>query len=449
MTYEAEQGNITIALVGDAMITRPVAPFREPNFLAMVEVIRSADARIANLEQLFHNYEMSWSGKHAYSFQAANPANLDDLTWMGFQAVSTATNHAYDYNEDGFLTTLRHCDERGLLHAGGGVNLGEARAPALLDTAAGRVALMSACTTFDFDARAGDGRPDFPGKPGINGLRHKTVYTVPRDSFEAAKRIKQGLWLDEAEEAHRSFQPHVERDTGSGDEVDLFGRTLRLGDEFGVETTCNEEDLAGVGNWIRGAGKQADWLVYGLHGHESAPTGPYHGGSRIAPAAFHVEFAHFTIDQGCDVVAGHGSHFLRGIEIYNGRPIFYSLGNFIFQNETVPRIPTPGYAMQGLGNEHTPGDWGLARSGGGEFGFAADPVFYRSVVAVCEFAAWELKEIRLHPIELGFGKPMSQRGRPMLVRGDVAREILEWQRDVSAPFGTEIAIEGDIGVIRP
>jgi poly-gamma-glutamate synthesis protein (capsule biosynthesis protein) len=148
------------------------------------------------------------------------------------------------------------------------------------------------------------------------------------------------------------------------------------------------------------------------------------------------------------MVAGHGPHFLRGIEIYNGKPIFYSLGNFIFQNETVQRVPPPGYSYYHLGDDSTPGDWGLSRSGGGEFGFAADPVFYRSAVPVVEFEGGRLREIRLYPIDLGFKQPMSQRGRPVLAEGQVAQEILQWLQDVSKPFGTEIAIEGEVGVIR-
>ncbi len=43
------------------------------------------------------------------------------------------------------------------------------------------------------------------------------------------------------------------------------------------------------------------------------------------------QFAHEAIDAGADLVVGHGSHTVLGIEIYRGRPIFYGLGNFFFQ----------------------------------------------------------------------------------------------------------------------
>ena len=145
---------------------------------------------------------------------------------------------------------------------------------------------------------------------------------------------------------------------------------------------------------------------------------------------------------------GHGPHFLRGIEIYKGRPIFYSLGNFIFQNESVLWLPEEAYRRFHLGHDQTPGDYLDTRSGGGGRAFAADPVFWQSVVAVCNYAGGNLKEILLHPIDLGFGRPIPQRGRPVLAEGPVAQETLRWLQQVSLPFGTEISIVGDTGVIR-
>ena len=46
------------------------------------------------------------------------------------------------------------------------------------------------------------------------------------------------------------------------------------------------------------------------------------------------------VDAGADLFVGHGPHVLRGVEIYKGKPIFYSLGDFIFQNETLLRLPS-------------------------------------------------------------------------------------------------------------
>jgi poly-gamma-glutamate synthesis protein (capsule biosynthesis protein) len=72
---------------------------------------------------------------------------------------------------------------------------------------------------------------------------------------------------------------------------------------------------------IRAIRKQVDWVVVN-----------YHWGQELAdhPADWQVALAHFTIDQGADVVVGHHPHVLQGAEIYKGRPIAYSMGNFIF-----------------------------------------------------------------------------------------------------------------------
>jgi len=70
------------------------------------------------------------------------------------------------------------------------------------------------------------------------------------------------------------------------------------------------------------------------------------------------------------------------------------------------------------------------------------------VVAVCNYAGGELKEIVLHPIDMGHGRPIAQRGRPVIAEGDMAQRTLAWLRDVSKPYGTEITIEGEVGMIR-
>ena len=82
-------------------------------------------------------------------------------------------------------------------------------------------------------------------------------------------------------------------------------------------------------------------MIVSLHCHES-------GANRSVPADFIPIFAKAVIDAGADVFVGHGPHVLRGIEIYKGKPIFYSLSNFIFQNETVLRMPEDSYEQYSL-----------------------------------------------------------------------------------------------------
>ena len=448
MIYNAEKRDISIAVGGDAMITRRMRAFNEDRFLRLRDILHRADATVVNLEMLFHDYESSWQWSNA-TYTRSDPHNLDELKWMGIDAVTTANNHSFDFSEGGFLTTLDHCREIDLPQAGGGRSIDEARAPAYVDSPQGRLAVMSASSTFSDQSRAGPGRPDFRGRPGINALRHKLVHHVDREVFDALHRANRELGYQEAHDAYEVFGFRgVEEELDAATDVEFMEKSFVLDEQFRVETSVNQDDLGGIGKWIRGAQKQADWVAYGVHCHESGETGEFHGHSRVSPPDFLVEFAHWAIDQGCALFAGHGPHFLRGIEIYKNRPIFYSLGNFIFQNESVLWVPDEAYRRFKLGYDQTPGDYLDARSGGGTRAFAGDPVFWQSVVAVCNYAGGELREVVLHPIDMGYGRPIPQRGRPLLAEGPIAQQTLKWLQDVSRPFGTEITIQGDVGVIR-
>ena len=452
MLYDAERRDISIALGGDAMITRRMQAFQEPRFLRLRDLLHNADLSLVNLEMLFHDYESSWQWSSA-TYTRSDPKNLAELKWLGIDAVTTANNHSFDFSEGGFLTTLEHCRAADLAAAGGGRDLDAARAPAYVDTARGRVAVLGATSTFSEQSRAGSGRPDFPGRPGVNALRHNLTHHVRPEVFDALRQANRELGYTEEHAFYRHFGFRGDDAVEDANALDFLEHKFVRDECFARRTALNREDQAGIGNWIRGAQKQADWLVYGVHCHESGAEGDFHGHSRLSPPEFLVDFAHWTIDQGCAAFVSHGPHFLRGIEIYRNRPIFYSLGNFIFQNESVLRLPHEAYRRFNLGFDHTPGDYLDTRSGGGTRAFAADPVFWQSAVAVCNYSGGDLREVVLHPIDLGFGRPIPQRGRPLLAAEPIARQTLEWLQQVSRPFGTEIAIEegaeGDlVGVIR-
>ncbi len=76
-----------------------------------------------------------------------------------------------------------------------------------------------------------------------------------------------------------------------------------------------------VRNDISAARKQADFVVVCYHWGREA---------RREPEGFAKHLAHLSVDCGADLVIGHHPHTPQGIEIYKGRPIAYSLGNFAF-----------------------------------------------------------------------------------------------------------------------
>ena len=161
-----------------------------------------------------------------------------------------------------------------------------------------------------------------------------------------------------------------------------------------------------------------------------------------------TKFAHQAIDEGTDIFVSHGPHFPLGIEVYKDKPIFYSVGNLVFQNETVGFFPADAYERFDLDLKATPSDFLDARTNGGKKGHPSDPAYWENMFAVCEFAESSLKEIKIYPIDQGFGRPRPQRGRPVLAEGEVANRVIERVIRLSARYGTKVLNRDGVGVIE-
>lgn len=420
--------SITIALTGDAIITRRLSVYEEPAFLAMVHRLREATVAFTNLEVLFHDFEpdVTPAAQSGGTYMRAHPEIAKELAWAGFDVVSRANNHTMDYDAGGMRATTRAVEMAGLAHAGAGENLSEARAPVYVETRAGRVALISAASTFPESMRAGHQRRDVRGRPGLSPIRYTTEYVIPQASLQALRELREQLGL---------------RGGDDGDRLRMLGATFVTGERPQIVTRPHTDDLTDIVASVRDAKRQANWVIVSSHSHESA-------GNREVPADFVVDFARAVIDAGADVFVGHGPHVLRGIEIYKGKPIFYSLGNFIFQNETVELQPADNYEGQGLSPEALPSEFYDAREQRSGGGWPIDPMYWESVVAVPSFRDGRLTELRVYPVSLGYGLQRPQRGRPMLADEETGRKIIADLQRVSARFGTQIEYLDGVGVIR-
>jgi hypothetical protein len=243
------------------------------------------------------------------------------------------------------------------------------------------------------------------------------------------------------------------RDHGKADEekdFKLFGTTFRAGDKPGVSTTPDPQDMAGIVQSVKDARRMADWVIVSIHAHESAR------GDVDIPADFLTIFAHAVIDDGADVFVGHGPHVLRGIEIYKGKPIFYSMGNFIMQDDLVPFQPQANYSTYGLPQDATAADFydqrdGTTYSEGVEKdtkSFPADKEFWESMLAEPIFNKnRELQEINLYPLTLGYGLTRPQRGFPFPANSQDAKTIIDRVAKLSKPMGTAVSFQDGKGVV--
>jgi poly-gamma-glutamate synthesis protein (capsule biosynthesis protein) len=348
---------------------------------------------------------------------------------------------------------IHHLEGSGLSHAGIGATLDHARRPSFLDTANGRVALVAANAFFEPHHRAASQWGTMRGRPGINPLGYRSIYMVEDAAYEQLMVLSRELGLEqEAARRRRHFFSTAEIGGGSAqDHLTLFGNKFVKGERYAATTVANKEDLAGNLRWIREARRQADWVVASLHCHACSfrdATRAETSADRVELADFARHFCKAAVEAGADVVVCHGPHVSLGIEIHRGKPIFYSLGNFVFQNDNVAEVPRESFERFGLGPDATPTDFLDARTDAETKGFPAHPQFWRSIMATCRFNAGSLVEVELHPLDLGYHLPRSQRGRPVLAQGDIAEAILRRTARLSSFYGTELDIRADKARVR-
>lgn len=448
MIYRAEERNIRLLLAGDAMPARSLKPFDEPRYIALIDLIRGADVAFANLETTVREQHEGTPSLTQGTPMSTPPALLGELQWMGLKLLSCANNHATDYGDDGLMAMLSHLRRAGIPHAGAGANLAEARKPAYLDAAAGRVALTAATTFYPHWQCAADQRPDAVGRPGVNPLDFAVDYTVDDATFVALAKASEGLGLTQARTRQRAmFFSAAEAPEDSADALNFLGQRFSRGKGFSVATKAKQSDLDGNLRWIREAKRQADFVIFSLHNHEFGASGALSAKTNVGreeAASFVTDAARAAIDAGADVVACHGPHLTLGVEIYRDRPILYSLGNFIFQNDNVPVFPAEAYQRFGLDEKATPTDFLDARTGKETRGFPAASEYWHGIAAACDFRGGRLARLDLHPLDLGHGRPRAQRGRPMLAEGKTAAAILDRVKRLSERYGTKIAVENGL-----
>jgi poly-gamma-glutamate capsule biosynthesis protein CapA/YwtB (metallophosphatase superfamily) len=384
VTVSAQSTPITIVLTGQSMIRSDLRATK-PAAVSVIKGMLSGDVIFTNLEgAIALPGETIQEGRGFLT----PPEALDALNAMGFNLLALSGNHAFDLKETGIRNTLREVGRRNLVHAGTGNTIAEAGAPGYFKTPKGNIALIGIASGLI--AAGGRATADHPG---VNQLR-----------------VNAGDRENEATE-------------------DLPGAPAN---------TPNADDSRRILQSIRDARQRADVVIVYQHNHvfgnlsfstiftEGMPE-------RLAPNPWLTKWTHDEIDAGADIIVMHGAPLLHGVEIYKGRPIFYDLGNFIYN---VPATLT----------------------------YIDEPMAWESVVASVQFdtrAKPSLKSIALRPVimnTIGDGQPdvhnaytsnefLHTRGLPAPATGARAGYILKRVADASKPFGTIIDVKGETATI--
>ena len=260
-----DEKTLTMIAVGDLVLQLPQP---ETYFEQVAALLNSADIVAGQGEVIFTD-----RGVASSTDVAATPCPLSHihaLRYAGFNVITLAGNHVWDSGPAGIEDTIKALEEMGIAFTGAGMNINEARKPAIIE-----------CndTIFGF-------------------LAYNCV--GPRESWATAK--KSGC-------SYVKIITHYELDHATP------------GGPPTIYTFADPPSLKLMIEDIQNLRPQCDILTVSLHkgiGHTPAVI-----------AMYEKEVSHAAIDAGADLVLGHHAHILRGIEQYKGKFIFHGLGNFV------------------------------------------------------------------------------------------------------------------------
>jgi len=263
----------------------------------------------------------------------ASPAVAKDIREAGFNVVSFAGNHCMDWGQDGFFDTIEALRAEKLQVVGVGANIAEARKVVTVDVKGNRIAFIAANSILPMSSWAETNRP------GCMPMRAWTIYE------------------------------QIEHD--------------QPGTPSRIHTFANRDDLSALVDCIKEARATADVVLVSLH-----------WGIHFVPAVladYQRDVAYAAIDAGADVILGHHAHILKGVELYNGKPIFYSLCNFAMD------LPVDEHHAESKGFKEIQKlnpDWKLDTRH--TYNFPTDS--QKSLAVKCIIAGGEIRRLSLLPL---------------------------------------------------
>jgi hypothetical protein len=316
--------------------------------------------------------------------ELTDPDHARALLLGNYDVLTFASNHGLDLGPDVLLESIKVLRDLGIQVIGAGENIVEARKPAFVTKKGLTVGFLSYCSVLRQNYWASE------SSPGAAPMRAYTHY----------------LQTD--------YQP------GTAPKILTFPY---------------QEDLDAMLADIRAAREQCDLLSvsfhWGLHGVKGAL------------AMYQPEVAHKALDAGADFIIGTHPHRLKAIEVYQGKPIFYSLGNFCFDqprwvlDEGRRRSPEHKAHMDNQGWKYDPDyeEW-----------YAVPPENRKSMLVQIDIAGKAVERVAFRPVMI------NNRAQPELLLASDPRfdEVVTYVKDVTEgqKIDTSYTVKGDEVIVE-
>ncbi len=272
----SQRGGVTLLLAGDTNLQNRSNPAEV--FAHVLPTLKAADVLFGHLESPFSMPSSDPAAPdipHKNGWRHSDPAMVEGFVAAGFAAVGCASNVMY--GRQTILKSLSTLDASGIGHCGAGRNWEEARRPAVVERRGVRFGFLSYTSVFWPVGHAAG-----PDTPGVATIKAITAYQPSPRALEMP---------------------------GAPPLVITMPDPIELG--------AMERD-------VRRLREQVDVMVISCHWGVSSSNLVMDYQRAVGRAA---------INAGADIVIGHHPHVVQGIEVWQGRPIFYSLGNFAYDWE--------------------------------------------------------------------------------------------------------------------
>lgn len=264
-------GPLTMLAVGDLCLGMP--DNAESYFEFVAPVLRSADIAVGQGEVTFTARGIK---PMRMCCTPCDPKNISALAFAGFNVITLAGNHIWDTGTPGIEDTITGLKNYGIAFTGAGMNIDEARSPAVIERDGTRFGFLSYNCVGPEESWA------TPNKPGCAYLHVVVAYELDHPT--------------------PGIHPTI-------------------------YTWAEPSSMKAMLNDIHKLRPNCDVLVVSLHkgiGH-----------TPIKLADYEQQISYAAIDAGADLILGHHAHILKGIEQYKGKTIFHGLCNLVaFMPET-------------------------------------------------------------------------------------------------------------------